>query len=214
MAMVRQEATEEGPHHHALHLSEVRHRGAAVHQAMLERAGHRRRRRSANLRYRPPRFDHRRRPQGWLPPSLTSRVGNVLNWTRRCGRWAPVRRIEVERVKFDPQLLQNPEISCIEYQQGERAGWETRAYLLEKFGQEWMRASSRRWPSQRWVGGAMVAPTLTSMASHAAISCARSRSGASRRATVCERSCLPGSPRVARIPDASRSAPTGSFAWA
>ena len=134
MAMVRQEATEEGPHHHALHLSEVRHRGAAVHQAMLERAGHRRRRRSANLRYRPPRFDHRRRPQGWLPPSLTSRVGNVLNWTRRYGRWAPVRRIEVERVKFDPQLLQNPEISGIEYQQGERAGWETRAYLLEKFG--------------------------------------------------------------------------------
>ena len=40
----------------------------------------------------------------------------------------------MERVKFDPQLLQNPEISGIEYQQGERAGWETRAYLLEKFG--------------------------------------------------------------------------------
>ena len=57
----------------------------------------------------------------------------MLNWTRRYGRWAPVRRIEVERVKFDPQLLQNAEISGIEYQQGELAGWETRAYLLEKY---------------------------------------------------------------------------------
>jgi 5-methylcytosine-specific restriction endonuclease McrA len=134
MALVREEATSEGSIHHTLHLCEVRHRGAAVHQAMLERASHRRRRRSANLHYRQPRFDHRTRAQGWLPPSLASRVGNVLSWARRYGRWAPVTRIEVERVKFDLQLLQNSEISGLEYQQGELAGWETRAYLLEKFG--------------------------------------------------------------------------------
>ena len=134
MAIVRQEATQDGPHDHALHLAEVRHRGTAVHQAMLERAGHRRRRRSTNLRYREPRFDHRTRPRGWLLPSLDSRVGNVLNWTRRYGRWVPVRRIEVERVTFDSQLLQNAEISGLEYQRGELTGWETRAYLLEKFG--------------------------------------------------------------------------------
>ncbi len=133
MAIARQEATAEGPLHHALHLSEVRHRGAEVHQAMLERSGYRRRRRSANLRYRPARFDHRRRPPRWLPPSLASRVGNVLSWARRFSRWVPLKRIEVERVKFDPQLLQNPEISGLEYQRGERAGWETRAYLLEKY---------------------------------------------------------------------------------
>jgi hypothetical protein len=128
MALVREEATAQGPLHHALHLCEVRHRGTAVHQAMLERANHRRRRRSANLRYREPRFDHRTCAQGWLPPSLASRVGNVLAWARRYGRWEPLRHIEVERVKFDLQLLQNPEVSSLEYQRGERAGWETRAY--------------------------------------------------------------------------------------
>lgn len=134
MVIVREEATAQGLLHHALHLCEVRHRGAAVHQAMLERASHRRRRRSSNLRYREPRFDHRTRAQGWLPPTLVSRVGNVLAWARRYGRWAPLSRIEVERVKFDLHLLQNPEVSGLEYQRGECAGWETRAYLLEKFG--------------------------------------------------------------------------------
>jgi hypothetical protein len=44
-----------------------------------------------------------------------------------------VSRIEVEQVKFDMALMQNPEIEGIEYQRGELAGWEARAYLLEKF---------------------------------------------------------------------------------
>jgi hypothetical protein len=133
MVLVREEATAPGVLHHAVHLAEVRHRGAAVRRAMLERASHRRRRRGTNLRYRKPRFDHRTRSRGWLPPSLDSRLGNVLTWARRYISWAPVTRIEVERVKFDLQLLENPEISGLEYQRGERVGWETRAYLLEKY---------------------------------------------------------------------------------
>jgi 5-methylcytosine-specific restriction endonuclease McrA len=60
-------------------------------------------------------------------------MGNVLTWVRRYRRWAPVTRIEVEQVKFDMQLMQNPEVSGIEYQRGELSGWEVRAYLLEKF---------------------------------------------------------------------------------
>lgn len=133
MVLAREEATAPGMLHHAMHLAEVRHRGEAVHRAMLERASHRRRRRGTNLRYRKPRFDHRARSREWLPPSLDSRVGNVFTWVRRYTRWAPVTRIEVERVKFDLQLLQNPEISGWEYQRGERVGWETRAYLLAKY---------------------------------------------------------------------------------
>lgn len=39
----------------------------------------------------------------------------------------------MERVKFDMQLLENPEISGIEYQQGTLAGYEVREYLLEKW---------------------------------------------------------------------------------
>jgi 5-methylcytosine-specific restriction endonuclease McrA len=133
IALARVEITDEGEVHHAVHLAELHHRGEAVHKAMVGRALFRRRRRSARLRYRKARFDNRTRPKGWLPPSVLSRVLNVLVWASRYRRWVPVRRIDVERVKFDTMLMHNPEVAGVEYQRGELAGWETRAYLLEKF---------------------------------------------------------------------------------
>ena len=42
----------------------------------------------------------------------------------------------MELVRFDTQLLQNPEISGVEYQQGELQGYELREYLLEKWGRK------------------------------------------------------------------------------
>ena len=133
MALVRVEATEEGEVHRALFLCEVRHRGHAVHGHKVTQANARRRRRSANLRHRAPRFDHRKIPKGWLPPSILSRVGNVVTWAHRLMRWSAVTSLEVERVRFDTQLLQNPEIEGVQYQHGELAGWEARAYLLIKY---------------------------------------------------------------------------------
>ncbi len=133
MTLVRAEATPEGEVHHALFCSEVQHRGEAVHRGKQTQRNARRRRRSANLRHRAPRFANRAVAKGWLPPSLRSRVDNILTWARRYARWAPISRIEVERVRFDTQLLEHPEISGVEYQQGELAGWEVRAYLLHKY---------------------------------------------------------------------------------
>ncbi len=133
MALARVERTEEGEVHHALLLSEVRHRGEQVHHHKITQAQARRRRRSANLRYRAPRFLNRGIKRGWLPPSILSRVLNVLTWAARLSRFCPITRIEVEQVRFDTQLLQNPEIAGVCYQQGELAGWETRAYLLCKY---------------------------------------------------------------------------------
>ncbi len=133
MAIARVEETADQDVHHAVLLAEVAHRGAQVHTNKLTQRQARRRRRSANLRYRPPRFLNRRIPQGWLPPSLLSRIENCLTWTRRLGKWSPLTRIEVERVRFDMQLIQDPEISGGEYQRGELAGWELRSYFLVKF---------------------------------------------------------------------------------
>lgn len=134
IALARVEQRAEGEIHHALALVNLSHRGEQVRAALQRRAGYRRRRRSANLRYRSPRFQNRRRTAGWLPPSLWSRIGNVLSWARRYQCWTPITRIEVERVTFDPMLLQHPEVSGREYQRGELFGWEVRAYVLEKFG--------------------------------------------------------------------------------
>lgn len=126
--------TPNGPWDHALHLAQIVHRGEAIRERMGKRSAYRRRRRSANLRYRAPRFDNRTRPQGWLAPSLRSRVDNVSTWTDRYRKLAPVGFIEVESVRFDTQRLENPEISGVEYQQGELFGYEVREYLLEKWG--------------------------------------------------------------------------------
>jgi 5-methylcytosine-specific restriction endonuclease McrA len=112
---------------------ELTHRGHEVKQHMDQRRACRRSRRHRHARYRQARFANRRRPEGWLPPSLESRVANVLTWVSRLRRWAPIAAISMELVKFDTQILQNSEIRGVEYQQGELAGYEVREYLLEKW---------------------------------------------------------------------------------
>src|SRR5438128_8159548 len=119
VALVR----EAGDGQHVLHLAEIAHRGATIHKRMLRRAAFRRRRRSANLRYRARRCDNRRRSGGWLPPSLQSRVESTAAWVRRYRRLAPVAAISVEHVRFDTQLMQKPDIAGVEYQQGCLAGF-------------------------------------------------------------------------------------------
>jgi 5-methylcytosine-specific restriction endonuclease McrA len=114
--------------------AELTDRGQRIRDALFARKALRRRRRHRHVRYRPVRFANRRRANGWLPPSLQSRISNVLTWVARLRRCAPVGAISQELVKFDTQLMENPEISDVEYQQGELAGYEVREYLLEKFG--------------------------------------------------------------------------------
>ena len=54
--------------------AELTHRGNAIKEALDARRGVRRSRRQRKTRYRQARFDNRRRKQGWLPPSLESRI--------------------------------------------------------------------------------------------------------------------------------------------
>jgi 5-methylcytosine-specific restriction endonuclease McrA len=116
--------------------AEIEHRGEAIKQALAARRAIRRSRRSRNTRYRKVRFLNRRRPEGWLPPSLKSRISNIETWVKRLTRYYPIAGVSMELVKFDTQLLENPDISGIEYQQGELAGYELREYLLEKWGRK------------------------------------------------------------------------------
>jgi 5-methylcytosine-specific restriction endonuclease McrA len=117
-----------------VNLFELVHRGRQISEALAQRRAFRRRRRGANLRYRAPRFNNRTRDAGWLAPSLRHRVDTTMAWVTRLMRWAPVSALSVELVCFDMQAMQNPEISGVEYQQGELAGYEVREYLLEKWG--------------------------------------------------------------------------------
>ncbi|NWH03551.1 RNA-guided endonuclease IscB [Desulfobacter latus] len=112
---------------------ELRHRGQQIKNNLESRRAIRRSRRNRKTRYRKPRFDNRTRAEGWLPPSLKSRVHNIETWVKRLCRFCNIQAISMELVRFDMQKIQNPEISGVEYQQGELMGYEVREYLLEKW---------------------------------------------------------------------------------
>ena len=129
MAVVSE--TPEGRRAHAL--VELRHRGVRIKNKMDRRRSLRRNRRG-RLRNRQPRFDNRTRPEGWLAPSMNTRLANTETWVRRLVGIFPVTLVRVETARFDTQLMENQEISGRDYQQGELAGWQLRSYVFHRDG--------------------------------------------------------------------------------
>ena len=138
--------------------AELEHRGEAIKKGLVTRAGFRRGRRTRNLRHRKPRWQNRKRSvpifengewilrrvsekerikgygngEGWVAPSLMSRVFNIHTYVNRLRKVYPITNLAFELVKFDMQAMDNPEIKGVEYQQGTLQGYEVREYLLEK----------------------------------------------------------------------------------
>lgn len=119
---------------HVIFAAELTHRGQQITQSLSDRRAIRRNRRQRKTRYRQPRFLNRTRADGWLAPSLQSRVENVMTWVHRLCRVCPLTALSQEVVRFDTQLMQNAEVAGVGYQRGELAGYEVREYLLEKWG--------------------------------------------------------------------------------
>jgi 5-methylcytosine-specific restriction endonuclease McrA len=134
MTLVREAGPKAEPKAEVVSLIELEPRGEKINKKLKQRAAFRRRRRSANLRYRAPRFNNRRRKKGWLPPSIQHRVDSTLSIVTKLRSLAPVTATAQELVRFDTELIENPEISGVEYQQGTLAGYEVREYLFEKWG--------------------------------------------------------------------------------
>lgn len=99
------------------------------------RRQNRRTRRNHKTRYRKPRFDNRRRKDGWLAPSIQNKVDTHLTVIRRVHEILPITKIIVEVASFDIQKIKNPAISGAEYQQGEQLDfWNVREYVLFRDG--------------------------------------------------------------------------------
>ena len=128
--------------------AEIEHRGYQIKQALESRRSLRSFRRNRKTRYRKARFDNRKRNKGWLAPSLIHRVNTTETWVKRLIHFSPIQEIWVEQVKFDLHKMQNPEISGVEYQQGELQGYEIREYLLEKWGRECSYCGKKNVPLQ------------------------------------------------------------------
>lgn len=154
--------------------AEIEHRGDAIRKGLTNRKGFRRGRRTRNLRYREPRWHNRKRAvpifehgswtmrrvsdkegmkgyddgEGWVAPSLMSRVFNIHTWVNRLCKVYPINSIALELVKFDMQLMDNPEIKGVEYQQGTLQGYEVREYLLEKHNRKCAYCGKKNLPLQ------------------------------------------------------------------
>jgi len=128
--------------------AELSHRGQAIKKALGDRRRVRRSRRARHTRYRKPRFQNRRRPKGWLAPSLLSRVYNALTWVNRLRRLCPISAISMELVRFDAQAMENPALEGGQYQQGTLAGYELREYLLAKWARTCVYCSKQNIPLQ------------------------------------------------------------------
>jgi 5-methylcytosine-specific restriction endonuclease McrA len=102
-----------------------------IKRLLKRRAAYRRTRRIRKW-YREPRFNNRGK-KGWLAPSIKHKLDSHIRLIEKLKKILSITRITVEVASFDTQKMQNPEISNIEYQQGELQGYEVREYLLEKF---------------------------------------------------------------------------------
>ena len=104
----------------------------SIKKLLGSRCGMRRLKRN-KLWHRQPRFLNRSRKDGWLPPSLEHKLQSHIRLVEQLKRILPITKVIVEVASFDTQKMQSPEISGVEYQQGELQGYEVREYLLEKW---------------------------------------------------------------------------------
>lgn len=119
-----------------LYASETELRSDIV-ASLSSRRQYRRSRRNRKTRYRQPRFQNRvhSKNKGWLAPSIENKINTHLKVIRDAHKILPISKIIVEVASFDIQKIKNPDISGIEYQQGNQLGfWNVRAYVLWRDG--------------------------------------------------------------------------------
>ena len=103
-------------------------------ERLTERRKYRRTRRN-RLRYRAPRFNNRRKKEGWLAPSLKHKLSTHHQLIDLIKSILPVEKVVIEVANFDIQKIKNPEIKGAKYQQGEQDGFENlREYILHRDG--------------------------------------------------------------------------------
>jgi len=110
---------------------------ADIRGKMDRRRSYRRTRRGRKTRYRKPRFDNRRRPEGWLAPSIQSRVDGTLKVTDLLRQLLPVTSVEVETAQFDTAAMARGVLRLRpwQYQRGEQYQFENvKSYVRHRDG--------------------------------------------------------------------------------
>lgn len=126
---------------HELYASETIMRSgdgkASIVNLLAKRSELRNSRRSRKTRYRKARFFYRVRSKhkGWFAPSVENKINVHLKLVADIHKILPITKVVVEVAQFDIQKIKNPDISGVEYQQGEQLGWaNVREYVLFRDG--------------------------------------------------------------------------------
>ncbi len=112
---------------------ELRHQSKvskSITELLTARATLRRSRRNRKTRYRQSRFQNRKKPEGWLPPSLQTRINATFFWVDKFLSLLPKSELHIEVGKFDTMKMINPEISGIDYQHGQCYGYYDVRYFV------------------------------------------------------------------------------------
>jgi len=73
------------------------------------------------------------RPEGWLPPSIQSRINNTFNWIDKFKNLLPNPKLSIEVGKFDVAKMIDPSINGEDYQKGNAYGfYNTRYYVFAR----------------------------------------------------------------------------------
>jgi 5-methylcytosine-specific restriction endonuclease McrA len=103
-------------------------------ERITEKCKYRRTRRNRK-KYRQPRFDNRKKPDGWLAPSIQHKLDTHHKLIDRIKAILPIKKVVIEVASFDIQKIRNPLIEGIEYQQGEQYGfYNLREYIFHRDG--------------------------------------------------------------------------------
>lgn len=70
------------------------------------------------------------RKEGWLPPSILSRIDNTFFWIDKYASLLPKCKLHIEVGKFDVAKMINPEIQGTEYQEGDTFGYHDVRYFV------------------------------------------------------------------------------------
>ena len=101
-----------------------------VHENMVNRSRARKLRRNRKTRYRKAKFLNRKRQDGWLPPTVQSKLDATFMWIDKFSKLLPCPILHIEVGKFDTQKMINPDITNEEYQKGQCAGYYDVRYFV------------------------------------------------------------------------------------
>ena len=106
-----------------------------VKSNLTTRVEQRKSRRQRKTRYRKARFQNRKRKEGWLPPSIESRMQNTFNFINKLQSLVPNSHLNIEVGKFNIQQIKalyatGEKLQRKDYQNGPTKGYQNVRYYV------------------------------------------------------------------------------------